>query len=87
MSSAAASDTTLSGDREAQAFRIELGRAVPTPMIPEWEEVTTRIMDQTEAVVRGGVLPARALTALDRDVDHLLERRRYLLARRAAGSR
>ena len=55
--------------------------------LPEWEEVTTRIMDQTEAVVRGGVPPARALTALDRDVDHLLERRRYLLARRAAGSR
>jgi len=81
------SDTTLSGDREAQAFRIELGRAVPTPMIPEWEEVTTRIMDQTEAVVRGGVPPARALTALDRDVDHLLERRRYLLARRAASPR
>ena len=56
-------------------------------MIPEWEEVTTRIMDQTEAVVRGGVPPARALTALDRDVDHLLERRRYLLERRAAGPR
>ena len=76
-------DTTLATDREAQAFRIELDRAVPTPMIPEWEEVTTRIMDQTEAAVRGGASPATALTALDRDVNHLLERRRYLLARRA----
>ena len=54
-------------------------------MIPEWEEVTTRIMDQTEAAVRGGASPATALEALDRDVNHLLERRRYLLARRAAG--
>jgi hypothetical protein len=39
-------------------------------------------MDQTEAAVRGGASPAEALAALDRDVDRLLERRRYLLARR-----
>jgi multiple sugar transport system substrate-binding protein len=76
-------DPILAADREAQAFRIELGRAVPTPMIPEWEEVTTKIMDQTEAAVRGGVPPAQALATLDRDVNRLLERRRFLLARRA----
>lgn len=78
-------DTTLAGDREAQAFRTQLGRAVPTPMIPEWEEVTTKVMDETEAAVRGAVTPSQALAALDRDVDRLLERRRYLLAR--AGNR
>jgi hypothetical protein len=39
-------------------------------------------MDQTEAAVRGGQSPGDALAALDRDVDRLLERRRYLLARR-----
>ena len=75
-------DSTLADDREAQAFRIELTRAVPTPMIPEWEEVTTKIMDQTEAAVRGGITAAQALAALDRDVNRLLERRRFLLARR-----
>lgn len=78
-------DSALAGDREAQAFRVQLGRAVPTPMIPEWEEVTTKIMDQTEAAVRGGVTPADALAALDRQVNRVLERRRYLLAR--AGTR
>lgn len=78
-------DSTLAADREAQAFRVQLGRAVPTPMIPEWEEVTTKIMDQTEAAVRGGVTPAEALATLDRQVDRVLERRRYLLAR--AGTR
>jgi multiple sugar transport system substrate-binding protein len=77
-------DSTLAADSEAQAFRIELGRAVPTPMIPEWEEVTTKIMDQTEAAVRGGTTPAQALATLDRDVNRLLERRRFLLAQRAA---
>ena len=75
-------DTLLSGDREAAAFRVQLTRAVPTPMMPEWEQVTTKVMDQTEAAARGGKSPAEALTALDREVDRLLERRRYLLARR-----
>jgi multiple sugar transport system substrate-binding protein len=78
-------DSALAADREAQAFRIQLDRTVPTPMIPEWEEVTTKIMDQTEAAVRGGVTPAEALATLDRQVDRVLERRRYLLAR--AGTR
>lgn len=82
---AAWDDPVLADDREVRAFQIELGRAVPTPMVPEWEEVTTKIMDETEAAVRGGKRPAAALTALDRDVNRLLERRRYLLARRTAG--
>lgn len=75
------SDSALAADREADAFRIQLGRAVPTPMVPEWEQVTTKVMDRTEAAVRGGQSAAAALAALDADVDRLLERRRFLLAR------
>jgi multiple sugar transport system substrate-binding protein len=80
-------DSALAADREAEAFRIQLTRTIPTPMIPEWEQVTTKIMDRTEAAARGAQSPAAALAALDADVDRLLERRRYLLARRhpAAG--
>ena len=74
-------DSALAGDREADAFRIQLERAVPTPMVPEWEEVTTKLMDHAEAAVRGGKSPAAALAALDADVDRLLERRRYLQSR------
>lgn len=74
-------DTALAADREADAFRIQLLRAVPTPMVPEWEQVTTKIMDHTEAAVRGGTSPAAALAALDLDVNRLLERRRFLLSR------
>jgi multiple sugar transport system substrate-binding protein len=74
-------DSALAADREADAFRVQLLRAVPTPMVPEWEQVTTKIMDHTEAAVRGGTAPAAALLALDEDVDRLLERRRYLLGR------
>ena len=74
-------DSSLAADREADAFRIQLLRAVPTPMVPEWEQVTTKIMDHTEAAVRGGTDAGSALRALDEDVDRLLERRRYLLSR------
>jgi multiple sugar transport system substrate-binding protein len=76
-------DSALALDREADAFRIQLERAVPTPMVPEWEEVTTKLMDHVEAAVRGGTSPAAALAALDGDVNRLLERRRYLQSRRA----
>ncbi|MFN8650799.1 MAG: sugar ABC transporter substrate-binding protein [Gemmatimonadales bacterium] len=79
-------DPVLANDREARAFRDQLARAVPTPMVPEWEEVTTKVMDQTEVAVRGGVTPAAALAALDAEVNRLLERRRFLLARTARGS-
>jgi multiple sugar transport system substrate-binding protein len=75
-------DSALAADREADAFRVQLGRAVPTPMVPEWEQVTTKVMDRTEAAVRGGQTAAAALAALDADVDRLLGRRRFLLARR-----
>lgn len=79
-------DSALAVDREAEAFRIQLERAVPTPMVPEWEEVTTKLMDHVEAAVRGGRASAEALAALDNDVDRLMERRRYLKSRRAAGA-
>lgn len=79
-------DSALAADRKADAFRVQLERAVPTPMVPEWEEVTTKLMDHAEAAVRGGTSPAAALAALDADVDRLLERRRYLLARRKSAA-
>jgi multiple sugar transport system substrate-binding protein len=79
-------DSALAADREADAFRVQLLRSAPTPMVPEWEEVTSKILQHVEAAVLGGRSPAAALAALDGDVDRLLERRRYLLARRAAAA-
>lgn len=76
-------DSILANDPQVQAFRTQLGRTVPTPPIPEWEEITTKIMEQTEQAVRGGTSPHDALAALDRQVDHILERRRFLLAQHA----
>lgn len=75
------SDSALAADREARAFRVQLERVVPTPMVPEWEFVTTKVMDYTEAAARGRRTAEQALAGLDGDVDRLLERRRYLLSR------
>lgn len=75
-------DPVLAADSEAVAFRTQLTRVVPTPMVPEWEQATTKIMDFTESAARGRQTPAAALASLDAAVDRLLERRRYLLERR-----
>ncbi len=78
-------DSTLANDPAATAFRLQLDRTVPTPMVPEWEEVTTKLMDHSEAAIRGARTPRQALADLDADVDRVLERRRYLQSRQRDG--
>jgi multiple sugar transport system substrate-binding protein len=65
------------------AFRAQLDHAQALPRIPEWERIAARIGRAAEAAIRGEATPDEALTALDRDVDRLLEKRRHLLARSA----
>jgi multiple sugar transport system substrate-binding protein len=79
-------DSSLAADQKARAFRVQLERVVPTPMIPEWENVTVKVMDWTERAVRGRVGAEQALRGLDADVNRLLERRRWLLSRRPASA-
>jgi multiple sugar transport system substrate-binding protein len=79
-------DSSLAGDQQARAFRVQLERVVPTPMIPEWENVTVKVMDWTERAVRGRVGAEPALRGLDAEVNQLLERRRWLLSRRPASA-
>jgi multiple sugar transport system substrate-binding protein len=77
-------DSALSGNRYARAFYEQLQRVVPTPKVPEWEVITSKIIDESEAAIRGGVPADRALARLDDDANRLLEKRRWLLARAAA---
>ena len=71
----------LAGDDKAAAFREQLERAVPLPRVPEWERIATRIHEIGEAAVRGRLTVDQALATLDRDVDRILEKRRWILAR------
>jgi multiple sugar transport system substrate-binding protein len=77
---AAWDDPALARDPEAHAFWQQLQHVRSTPKVPEWEQIAFQIYDHAEAVVRGHAPPAAALAALDREVDHILEKRRWVLA-------
>ncbi|HEU0013872.1 MAG TPA: sugar ABC transporter substrate-binding protein [Longimicrobium sp.] len=75
-------DTALSANRHARAFRQQLDRVVPLPQVPEAEQIVSKVFEQGERAARGQATVDQALAALDGEVDRLLEKRRWLLARR-----
>jgi multiple sugar transport system substrate-binding protein len=75
-------DSSLAQDPLARAFRSQLERVAPWPKVPEWEPIAIRLQDWTERAVRGRVAPAAALAGLDREVDLMLEKRRWMVERR-----
>ncbi len=77
---AAWQDTLLTNNTHARAFRDQLERVVPLPQVPEWEEIATAIYEHGERAIRGAASADQTLAALDRDVNAMLEKRRYLLA-------
>jgi multiple sugar transport system substrate-binding protein len=77
-------DTALTADERTRAFGDQLTRTEPCPMVPEWEEIATRVYEQADRAVRGATSADSALATLDRLVDKMLEKRRWLAARRAA---
>jgi multiple sugar transport system substrate-binding protein len=76
-------DTSLAGNRYAAAFYTQLQRVRPTPKVPEWEFITSKIIDVSELSIRGGMSTDRALATLDAQVNRILEKRRWILARTA----
>ena len=77
-------DASLASDPRARAFRVQLERVRATPKIPEWERIADALSRSCEAAIRGEVEPEAALAQLDSDVDALLAKRRWLLARAGA---
>jgi multiple sugar transport system substrate-binding protein len=73
----------LAGDPYAAAFRDQLERAVPPPAVPEWERIAQQLRIVAERAVAGQLDPARFRETMDADTDRILERRRWMLARRA----
>jgi multiple sugar transport system substrate-binding protein len=69
----------LAADPRAAPFLAQLERAAPTPKVPEWEQIATRVAECAEQVMRGGRNLDSALAALDADVDRMLEKRRWML--------
>ena len=78
---AAWEDPALSGDPKARAFRVQAEHVRPMPRVPEWEQIAQKLWDALEPAVRGRESVPRALALLDHDVDQILEKRRWMLAR------
>lgn len=77
-------DQRLAGDAHAQAFRDQLERVKPTPKVPEWERIVTEMRLVAELAVHEGLSVEAAAAELDARADRILEKRRWILARRSA---
>lgn len=72
-------DRSLGRDAHTRAFWEQLQRVQSTPKIPEWERIADKVSAYAEAAIRGKMDVDAALSALDADVDALLEKRRWIL--------
>ena len=73
----------MANDPYARAFREQLERAVSTPKVPEWERIATEMRLVGEQVANGRMTVDRAAEELDRRADRILEKRRWVLSRKA----
>ncbi len=72
----------LAGDVYARAFLDQLERVRPAPAVPEWERIANEMQLTAELVVHGKMNIEEATRELDRRVDAILAKRRWMLARR-----
>jgi multiple sugar transport system substrate-binding protein len=73
----------LARDPYARAFRDQLDRVRPIPQVPEWERIATELRLVIEKVVRGDIPKARVAEEMDARADLILEKRRWMLDRKA----
>ncbi len=71
----------VANDPPLAAFREQLEHVAPLPRVPEWEQIATTIYENGEATVRGRMTVEQAVADLDRKADHILAKRRWVLAR------
>jgi multiple sugar transport system substrate-binding protein len=74
----------LEADPHTRAFRAQLERLSPTPAVPEWERIQSEIALVSERAARGTMTVPEAAAELDTRTDRILEKRRWMLDRRAS---
>lgn len=72
----------LANDAYADAFGQQLERVKPAPKVPEWEQIATEMRLVAERVTHNELTVAQAAAELDAKADHILEKRRWMLARK-----
>jgi multiple sugar transport system substrate-binding protein len=77
------SDESLRQDVHARAFREQLERVKPASMVPEWERIATEMQLVAEHMIQGsGLTIDEAAAEMDRRADRILDKRRWMLARK-----
>ena len=72
-------DTVLMNNPYARAFEVQLNHVVPTPQIPQWEQIAMKVQECAEITSREKLTIVEALSELDRSVNVILEKRRWLV--------
>ncbi|WP_254602896.1 extracellular solute-binding protein [Sphingomonas bacterium] len=71
----------LRDDGVSQTFARQIAHSVPAPAVPEWERIVTEVQLVAEHMVRGDYSVEAATIEMDKRVDRILEKRRWLLDR------
>jgi multiple sugar transport system substrate-binding protein len=70
----------LKNDPYMQAFYVQFTNVRATPKIPEWEQIAfSKVQQYAELAARGAMSVDEALKNLDKDVDQILEKRRWII--------
>jgi multiple sugar transport system substrate-binding protein len=74
----------LIDDPATRAFATQLEQVRPAPAVPEWERIAQEMQLLAQRAVAGQLSPPAMASTLDARVDGFLEKRRWMLARKAA---
>ena len=70
----------LKNDPYMNAFYLQFTNVRPTPKIPEWEQIAfSKVQQYAELAARNVMTVNEALENLDKDVNRILEKRRWLI--------
>lgn len=72
-------DTAFTSNIYVKAFYEQLEHVVPTPKIPEWEQIAMKVQQYAEVASLQQKPVSEVLAALDREVNLILEKRRWML--------
>lgn len=73
-------DSSIANNIYTKAFYEQFNRVVATPKIPEWEQIAfSKVQQYAELAARDALSIDEALRKLDKDVDLILEKRRWLI--------
>jgi len=72
-------DSLLANNKYAAAFFVQLNHVVATPKIPEWEQIAQKVREVTEQITMDRMTVDEATKELDRAVDLILEKRRWMV--------